>query len=326
MIPLPSKTKIVKSMRDPLQQKNANKATFRIKGLYPGYGITIGNSLRRVLLSSLSGAAITKVRFGEANHEFSTIPGVMEDVITIIANLRKLRFKLHSEEPQIARINIKGEKEVKGSDFSLPTQVELVNPDTTIFNITDKKTAISMEVEIDRGVGYSPAEERKEEKLEVGQMIVDCVFTPIVLVSFHTENIRVGKRTDFDRLFIEIETDGTITPKEAYVEAVRILNEQLQTVSLFEEDEESEAKEEDSKKNVVDNKKEEDKSKDLLISDLGLSARIEGILEENKIKKVKDLIKKTEGEILSLKGMGQKAIDEVRKKLKKQKLELSKDK
>jgi DNA-directed RNA polymerase subunit alpha len=215
MIPLPHPPKIIK--------KKENFAQFEIEGLYPGYGVTIGNTLRRVLISSLEGAAVTNVKIKGVHHEFSTIPGVLEDVITVILNLKKLRFKLFSEEPQKAVLKIKGKKEVKGSDFELPGQVELVNKDAPVCTVTDKKKELEMEIQIDKGIGYEPLERRKKEKLEVGAIPLDAIFTPIRKVSFRVENMRVGKRTDFDRLFLDIETDGTITPQEAFARTSEIL-------------------------------------------------------------------------------------------------------
>jgi len=213
MIPLPEKPKII--------EKKGNKAKIEIQPLYPGYGVTIGNSLRRVLISSLEGGAITALKIKGVQHEFSTIPGVIEDVITIILNLKKLRFKMYTSEPQKGFLKVKGPKEVKGEDFELPSQVELVNKKAKIFTIT-KKTEVEMEIQIEKGIGYEPVEMRKK-KVEVGVIPIDAIYTPIKNVSFKVENMRVGKRTDFDRLFLEIETDGTISPEEAFNKASEIL-------------------------------------------------------------------------------------------------------
>jgi DNA-directed RNA polymerase subunit alpha len=231
MIPLPNPPKII--------EKKGNRAVFEIEGLYPGYGVTFGNSLRRVLISSLEGAAVTSLKIKGIQHEFSTIPGVLEDMISIILNLKKLRFKLFSEEPQKAILKVKGEKEVKASDFELPPQVELVNKNARVLTITDKKTELEMEIQIERGVGYEPVERRKKEKLEIGLIPLDAIFTPIRNVSFRVENMRVGKRTDFDRLFLDIETDGTIAPEEAFLKASEIL---VKHFSLFAESHEKEKK------------------------------------------------------------------------------------
>jgi DNA-directed RNA polymerase subunit alpha len=219
MIPLPKAPKIIK--------KEKNKATFEIEALYPGYGVTIGNALRRVLLSSLEGAAVTQMKIKGVPHEFTTIPGVLEDVVTIMLNLKQLRFKMIGEEPQRATLKIKGEKEVKGSDFELPAQLELVNPDCHIATLTSKNAKLEMEILVEKGVGYLPRERKRKEKLEIGVIPVDAIFTPVKRVAMRTENMRVGERTDFDRLFLEIETDGTITPEEAFLKACEILINQF---------------------------------------------------------------------------------------------------
>ena len=222
MIPLPSQPKIIK-------KEEKNKAIFEIEGLYPGYGVTIGNSLRRVLLSSLPGAAVTQVKIKGVQHEFSTIPGVLEDVIQIMLNLKQLRFKVYTQESQTATLKVKGEKEVTGADFELPSQVELANPEVHIATLTSKSAELNMEILIEKGIGYEPRENRKkpsgrsQEKLEIGTIPLDAIFTPIRKVAFKVENMRVGKRTDFDRLFLEIETDGTITPEESFCLASEIL-------------------------------------------------------------------------------------------------------
>lgn len=219
MVPLPLKPKIIK------QEKN--KAVFEIEALYPGYGVTIGNSLRRVLLSSLPGAAITQMKIKGVQHEFSTIPGVLEDVISIMLNLKQLRFKVFTEEPQKATLKVKREGEVKGSDFELPSQAELVNKSSHIATLTAKSSEIEIEILIEKGLGYQARESRKkatrQEKLEIGVIPLDAIFTPVRKVAFRVENMRVGERTDFDRLFLEIETDGTILPEEAFNRANNIL-------------------------------------------------------------------------------------------------------
>lgn len=215
MIPLPSTPTIA--------EKKDNFAIFKIEGLYPGYGVTIGNSLRRVLLSSLEGAAITQVKIKGAPHEFSTLPGVLEDAVMILINLKQLRFKLHTDEPQKAKLLVKDEKEVKGSDFEMPTQLELANKDAHIATLTAKKSELEIEIQVERGMGYESAEMRKQNKLDIGTIAIDAIFTPVRRVSYRVENMRVGDRTDFDRLFIELETDGTVAPEEAISTASEIL-------------------------------------------------------------------------------------------------------
>lgn len=226
MIPLPLQPKIIK--------KEKNKAVFEIEALYPGYGVTIGNSLRRVLLSSLEGAAVTQMKIKGVPHEFSTLPGVLEDVVNIMLNLKQLRFKLFSDEPQKGFLKVKGEKEVKGSDFELSPQVELINKNAHIATLTTKSAELEMEIQIEKGLGYQPREARKKprEKSEIGIIYLDAIFTPVRRVAFKVENMRVGERTDFDRLFLEIETDGTISPEEAFFQASEIL---VKHFSLFAE-------------------------------------------------------------------------------------------
>ena len=224
MFSLPSQPKII--------EKKDNFAVFEISGLYPGYGITIGNSFRRVLLSSLPGAAITQVKIKGAQHEFSTIPGVKEDVISILLNLKQLRFKLHSDEPQKAELKVKGIKDAKANLFNLPSQVELSNKDLHIASLTAKSAELNIEVVIENGLGYETVESRKKEKLDIGTMAVDAVFTPVRKVSYRVENMRVGDRTDFDKLFLELETDGTITPEEAFAKSAETL---INHFSLFKE-------------------------------------------------------------------------------------------
>lgn len=216
MFLFPEKPKII--------SKKENWASFEVNGLYPGYGLTIGNSLRRVLLSSLEGAAITQIKIKGASHEFSTLSGVLEDTIIIMSNLKKMRFKMHGQEPQKAFLKIKGEKEVKGSDFEFPSQIELINKSCHIATLTDKKAELEMEVQIEKGVGYQQAGlEKKNAKLEIGMIPLDAIFTPIRRVSYKVENMRVGERTDFDRLVLEIETDGSIDPEDAFYNSCSIL-------------------------------------------------------------------------------------------------------
>ncbi len=225
MIHLPNKPKII--------SQKENWARFEIEGLYPGYGVTIGNSLRRVLISSLEGAAITQVKIKSVQHEFTTIPGVLEDVIMIMLNLKQMRFQVFGNEPQKATLKIKGEKTAKGSDFELPSQVKLINKNCHIATLTDKKSELEMEIQIEKGIGYEPVERRKKkEKMEIGAIPIDAIFTPIKRVNYKVENMRVGERTDFDRLILEIETDGTTTAEEAFADSCNIL---LEHFSLMEE-------------------------------------------------------------------------------------------
>ena len=212
-----------------ISQEN-NKTVFEISPLYTGYGVTLGNSLRRVLLSSMAGAAAVKVKIEGVPHEFSTVPGVLEDVVDIILNLKRTRFKLLGQEAAKVSLNIKGGKEIKAKDLKLPTGVEVVNPKQLIATLTDKKAELNMEIEIERGMGYGPVEQRQKEKLSVGEIAIDAIFNPVKRVGYRVENIRVGERTDFNKLIMDIETDGSITPPEALKRAVEILIGQFRAV------------------------------------------------------------------------------------------------
>ncbi len=222
MILLPKPPKII--------EKKDNITTFVIEDLYPGYGVTIGNALRRVLLSSLHGAAVTQVKIKGVQHEFTTLTGVLEDIITICLNIKRLRFKLHSDEPQQAVLKVHGEKDITAADFNLPAQLELINKDLRIATLTDKKANLEMEILVKKGIGYEPREMREKEKLEIGQISLDAIYTPVRNVSYRVENMRVGERTDFDRLFITIEADGTILPEEALIQATEILIEHFSLI------------------------------------------------------------------------------------------------
>lgn len=248
MINLPSAPKVT--------QTKKNQAIFELQGLYPGYGVTIGNAMRRVLLSSLEGVAVTEVKIKGASHEFSTVPGVLEDVIMLLLNIKNLRFKIHEGQMQKVTLSVKGEKEVTGADFNLFPQVELANPELHIATLTDKKAEFEVEVTIEKGIGYEPKEYRKGRKAEIGSMMLDAIYTPIKNVNFNVENMRVGDRTDFDKLSLEIETDGTVTPEDAFYDAAEILikhfsiiAENRPAVSLKEESvsEETPAKEKKTK-------------------------------------------------------------------------------
>jgi DNA-directed RNA polymerase subunit alpha len=251
-------------------KKEKNIATFEIEGLYPGYGITLGNALRRVLLSSLEGAAVTSVKIKGVAHEFTTLPGILEDVVLITLNLKKLRFKMNTTEPQILTISKSGKGEVKGADIKTTPEVEVVNKDQLIATLTSEKAKIDMELKVEKGIGYEPIEMREEKAKTIGEILLDAIFTPVRKVSFNVENMRVGKRTDFEKLTITIETDGTITPKEAMEKAIKILLDQfnfilenIETEQREKEEgkKEEEKKEEEKKEERVSHKKKTKKNK-----------------------------------------------------------------
>ncbi len=248
-IPKPKKTKITK--------ENDNLAVFEIEGFYPGYGNTVGTALRRVMLSSLSGLAIYQLKISGVKHEFSTIPNVKENVIEIILNLKQVRFKADSikeGESFKGEIKVKGKKEVKAGDINLPSEIKVVNPDLLIATLTDKKSELKLEVAINQGLGYIPSEQQDKQDITIGVIPMDAIYSPVIRVGFQVENMRVGKRTDFDRLRMEIETDGTISPEEVLNKAVDILQEQLKNVKIEESKIKKTAKKITKQKSDVKNK------------------------------------------------------------------------
>jgi DNA-directed RNA polymerase subunit alpha len=244
-------------------KKEKNIASFEIEGLYPGYGITLGNALRRVLLSSLEGAAVTSVKIKGVSHEFTTLPGVLEDVVLITLNLKKLRFKMNTTEPQILTISKSGKGEVKGADIKTTPEVEVVNKDQLIATLTSEKAKIDMELKVEKGIGYEPIEMREEKTKTIGEILLDAIFTPVRKVSFNVENTRVGKRTDFEKLTITIETDGTITPKEAMEKAIKILIDQFSFI--LENIEEGKKEKEEEQKEKLEQKEEKTSDKKKII-------------------------------------------------------------
>ena len=230
-ISLPSKPRVI--------SESERSGTYEIDGLYPGYGFTLGNSLRRIILSSLPGAAFTHVKIPGVSHEFSTIDGVKEDVVTMLLNIRKIRLKLLTDEPQTITLSVKGPKAVTAADLKLPGQVEVLNPEQHIADVTGKAN-FEVELRAERGLGYIPKEEHQKERVEIGTIALDAIFSPIRRANYEVENMRVGDRTDFNRLRILIETDGTLAPREALESAITTMIHQLKAVVGFKEAEEEE--------------------------------------------------------------------------------------
>ncbi|MBI3956653.1 MAG: DNA-directed RNA polymerase subunit alpha [Candidatus Kerfeldbacteria bacterium] len=203
--------------------REANSAQIVIEPCYPGYGTTLGNALRRVLLSSLPGAAVTKVRIVGATHEFSTLPNVEEDIVDLVLNLKLLRVKIHEGEEAVLKLHAKGEKTVTAGDLDLPSNVEVSSKDLVIATLTDKSAELELEITVQKGRGYVPVESQVREKGDIGLIAIDAIYTPIKTVNFKTENVRVGQMTNYDRLTIDITTDGTTTPEGAFRQAAEIL-------------------------------------------------------------------------------------------------------
>ncbi len=249
MIQLPAEPKVI--------SKEENKATFEIAPLYPGYGTTLGNVIRRVLISSLEGAAVTSAKIKGVDHEFSSLEGVREDVIEILVNLKKVRFKVYGDDPVTLNISFKGAGSVTAKDIEENANVDVVNPDQHIATVTDKKTNFEMELRVEKGVGYVPVEQRQKEKLTVGEIAIDGIFTPIKNVNYTVENIRVGQRTDYNKVIMDIETDGSLTPEETLKKASQIILDHFQIIHSVVVPEETakpakEAKEKKAKKKKED--------------------------------------------------------------------------
>ncbi len=210
------------------------EGVFEIEGLYTSYGLTLGNALRRALLSSLPGAAITQIKIKGAEHEFSSLEGILEDIVEISVNLKRVRFHFYASEPQILTLKVKGERKVTAGDIKTNAQVEIVNPNAHIATITNKNTELDMEITVEKGLGYVPVEARKSEKLPIKTIALDAFFTPVVKVNFDIENMRVGDRTDYKRLKITIETDGSISPSDALHKSCNILKDHFEKIGAIE--------------------------------------------------------------------------------------------
>ncbi len=318
--------------------KNKSRGVMVLEPLHPGYGTTLGNSLRRVMLSTLPGSAITAVKIKGVEHEFSGMEGVKEDVIAIILNLKKVRLTSHSAEPVKLSLEKKGEGPVTAGDFKKSSEVEIVNPDQVICAITSKNTTLSMEVTVEQGRGYVPVEDREKEQLEIGTIAIDSIYTPVKNVSMDVSSARVGQITDFDKLTLTIETDGTITPQEAAQRAASLLIDHL---TLFVKDIKLES---DTEKRLpmvesmtapaqspmmgasapaVTPEQQQEAVLEKPIEELELSTRTLNALYNNDVKKIKDVVKMSEQELADLQGLGGKALAEITKALKKFNLSLS---
>jgi DNA-directed RNA polymerase subunit alpha len=310
-IVLPSKPRIVSEVDF--------SGTYEIDGLYPGYGHTLGNSLRRIILSSLPGAAITTIKVEGASHEFSVLPGVKEDVITILLNLKRVRISMVGDEPQTLSLKAKGVKEVTAGDIKLPGGVEILNPEMVIATLTEKSADLNIEIVVEKGLGFVSKETLQKNRLDIGFIGLDAIFTPVRRVSYEVENMRVGDRTDFNRLKIFIETDGTITPKAALEKSIEIMINQLKAIVGFKETEEIPVKQVAEKRKLGTAEKSE-VDDDILktrIDTLDLSARTLNTLSNANIRTVGGLSRKKEKDILEIEGMGEKGLSEIKEALTK---------
>jgi DNA-directed RNA polymerase subunit alpha len=287
---------------------NEEYGCFVVEPLERGYGLTLGNSLRRILLSSLPGAAVVSIKIDDILHEFSVIPHVIEDTPQIILNLKALRMKIHSDEPQLLIIDAEGEGEIRAGDIQAPADVSILNPDLLIATLAEGGR-LYMEITASRGRGYVPAVRNKTPHQPIGVIPVDSIFTPIKKVNFTVEDTRVGQITDYDRLTLEVWTDGSIKPDEAISLGGRILSKQLELfIGLTEKAQEIE---------IVDDKEEDDKEKilEMTIEELDLSVRSYNCLKRAGINTVDELTNKTDEDLMKVRNLGKKSLEEVQNKL-----------
>ncbi len=293
---------------------NPASATFVVEPLHTGYGMTLGNSLRRVLLSSIAGAAVTAFKIEGATHEFTTIPYVKEDVVDIMLNLKNIRFRVFGDEAQMLRLTKNGKGVVTARDITTNADVEIVNPDQVIATLDDAKAKFVMDVEVETGRGYRTVEEGANRK-HSDMIAVDAIFSPVLRVRYKVENTRVGQMTDLDKLLITIDTDGSITPRDAFEEASAILVNQYTALAGQTRVDSSSAA--SLAGEGAGGAEDGDEPPELMtsIEDLNLSARTTNALINNDIHTLKDLFSLSDGELRDLKGFGNKALDEVKDKL-----------
>ncbi len=308
-IGMPSKPRAVKEDKD--------HGVYEIDGLYSGYGHTLGNSLRRIILSSLPGAAITKIKIAGIQHEFSNISGVKEDVINIILNLKRIRFKLHGDEPQKAVLSVKGARTVTAKDIKTPTQLEVLSKDAHVATLSSKDAKLDIEMTVEKGLGFVTREALYKEKTEIGAINLDVLFTPIRRVNYEVENMRVGDRTDFNRLRIFIQTDGSISPREALEKSLEIMINHLKAIRGFQEEilEEAIGEAGEKKEKSIKDKKEETEILKTRIEDLPFSSRTINALSEAGIRTLGGLARKKEEDLLKVEDVGKKAVEEIKSAL-----------
>jgi len=289
-------------------ETSANYGKFDIEPLDPGFGTTLGNTLRRVLLSSLWGAAVTSIQIDGVAHEFTAIPHVKEDVTEVILNLKKLRLKSFTEDPITLLLDVKGPAEVRGSHIQATSDVEIVNPDLYICTLA-AKGHLRMELNVERGKGYVPAERNKREGQPIGVIPIDSIFSPVEKANFVVEKTRVGQSTDYDRLIIEVWTDGTMSPEEAVSHSAELFTQHLNLFVKFRDNIER------HEQDLRGEKTSQNRLMDTPIEELDLSVRAFNCLKANDIQTVGQLLLKREEELLALRNFGRKSLDEIKEKL-----------
>lgn len=293
---------------------DTNRSKFEIEPLNPGYGATLGNSLRRVLLSSLSGTAISSVKVEGVAHEFSAIPHVKEDMVEIIMNLRKINFKSHSDEPISLELSAKGPKTISAADIKRSADVEILNPDQYIATL-DKSANINLEIVVEQGRGFKPSEERNIERADIGRITIDSVYSPVKLVNFEIEHTRVGQMTNFDKIILDITTNGTISPRDTLTQAAKILVQHFNYIAVGKPYDESDCLSE--KQEIIGSDKSTNKEYDpkAKVEDLNLSARTVNSLSNAGIKTVAGLRRMSDLKLSEIKGLGKKGFDEIKQLL-----------
>jgi DNA-directed RNA polymerase subunit alpha len=292
-----------------IEEHSATSATFVIEPLHTGYGMTLGNSLRRVLLSSIAGSAVVAFKIEGATHEFTTVPGIKEDIVDIMLNLKQVRFNSAVDEPVQVRLEKKGAGAVTAADIKTTADVEVVSPDAIIATIDDPKVTLVIDIVIDSGRGYRTVEESSEKRIHSDMIAVDALFSPVARVRYKVENTRVGQTTDLDKLILTVDTDGSISPKDAFEEAAAILINQYTALAGSTRVE--------AAPSVGSKHLDAEGGSELMtpIEDLNLSARTTNALINNDIRTINDLVTLSDTELRELKGFGSKALDEVKEKL-----------
>lgn len=325
-IVLPKKLNVIR--------EDDTSGVYEIEGLYPGYGHTLGNSLRRIILSSLPGVSIVAVKMKGADHEFSTLPGVQEDTLKILLNLKKVRFALHIEGEGRIKLSVKGAQKVTAKDFETVGGIEIMNPDQHIAEITSKSGELDIELTLAKGIGFVSKEDFADAKPAIGTILVDAIFSPIRKVNYEVENMRVGDRTDYNLLRLNLETDGSVTPKLALEQSLNIMIQQFQSIldlktteaTSFSSKEAHDGAEEEF---ILDEDADDDERVELLktrIDTLDFSSRTERALSDASVRTLGGLVQKTSEDLLGLDGFGQKSLEEIEDTLATFKLTLKKGK
>ena len=293
---------------NPIKESNET-STYSVEPLPTGFGHTLGNALRRVLLTEIEGAAVTQVKIAGASHQFTTLPGVKEDVVQLTLNVKRLRFKIHTDNPVVATLKKKGAGPVTAKDLEIASYLEKMNKDLHIATLADSKSELNIELIVEPGVGYSPMEERQTPK--VGVIVLDALFSPVLNVTYAVEPTRFGDKTDLDKLLITVETDGSVSPKQALVKASGILKGYYESFEKWELETDKSIEPEEESAALID-------VEDVAVDELPLQTRTINALKKHGIDTLKQLAKKSDDEIADIKNLGEKSLEEIKKLLKKE--------